>query len=243
MKRKTLKIRRKKRSKGPQGSKGPHSQKTDEEQLQEAKARHKDKAMNRKKDKAQRNKGPVMQVIMQPRKKEAEPVYFNWSQPMQDGLIPSEREKGEAKDKKENDKKNENKKDKKETLHIPPKTTHANCSGVKGLHHLGDLPPHLVSLECAFCPDLEELPQEWPDTLRILDLRGCTKIREILGKLPEGLEKLLCSGCRLVSMPQIPYSVIELDCDDARWVYLINQRRQIRESLQEVNSAIANLSI
>ena len=101
MKRKTLKIRRKKRQQGLKGPQGPERQKTDEEQLQEAKQKHKDKAMNRKKDKVQRNKGPVMQVVMQPRKKEAEPVYFNWSQPMQDGLIPSEREKGEAEDKRE----------------------------------------------------------------------------------------------------------------------------------------------
>jgi Leucine-rich repeat (LRR) protein len=159
---------------------------------------------------------------MKMRPEEFKPIYYNWSQVMQD----DKEGKHEEKDK--------------DTLHIPTKTTHASCNGVKGVHHLGKLPPNLISLECASCPDLEELPQEWPNSFRILDCRNSTKIRELPSKLPPQLEKLLCSGCHISSMPPLPESLIELDCDFKDLQNLVTSRRKVKETLQEMNAKIAD---
>ena len=179
-------------------------------------------------------------VPMKPREKEVEAVYFNWSQEMQDSELKQHssnlHKTGTRND--TNHAVENGETTHFSTLKIPQKTTHATCSGVRGVRRLAKLPSDLVSLECASCIDLEELPQELPESLRILDCRNCPKLRELPTKLPKGLEKLLCSGCHFLSMPELPESLVELDCDSRELQSLVTRRKQLRELLQGVDNEI-----
>ena len=119
---------------------------------------------------------------------------------------------------------------------VPANVTHISVSGVRGFAALGPLPPDLDILSVTDCPDLEALPPDLPDSLRVLDCSRCPKIRA-LPRLPPRLRALVCGGCPLEHMPALPLSISELECPFPDVARLLQERNKAVKSLQEACAA------
>ena len=58
--------------------------------------------------------------------------------------------------------------------------------------------------------DIRELPEDLPDTIQLIDVRG-TMIRELPERLPKSLHTLICHETFLKELPPLPASLKKLD--------------------------------
>uniref|UniRef100_A0A383V862 Uncharacterized protein n=1 Tax=Tetradesmus obliquus TaxID=3088 RepID=A0A383V862_TETOB len=98
-----------------------------------------------------------------------------------------------------------------------PSCTSLYLNGCEQLQQLPEqLPRGLKVLECSDCIALQQLPKQLPAGLTRLDCSGCSALQQLPTQVPAGLRHLNCSGCSaLQQLPeQLPAGLTSLDCSN-----------------------------
>jgi hypothetical protein len=86
-----------------------------------------------------------------------------------------------------------------------------DASDCKQLQQLPEqLPESLISLDCSGCALLQQLPEQLPQSLQTLCLSNCTALQRLPQHMPESLKHLSCEGCS--GLQQLPVLPCDLEC-------------------------------